>query len=157
MFLRASELAKLAPVLTLVYLAFLFCALLYPFQFHPPDWHRPLLSFTRFNTEGYRYLVNNSDIMDVIFNIVFFIPFGVFLFAWLQRFVHGAIMAVSLTILGAGAFSMTCEVIQFFLPTRFSAIFDVISNVVGAAMGATGCWFWFLQSRGLRRIRKPNQ
>ena len=103
------------------------------------------------NTEGVPFLVKNSDRIDVIENIVLFIPFGVFLFATLKRPNHSSGLTFLLTVFTAGLVSVVFEALQGFEPARDSAIFDVGSNGMGAAVGATSCWYWFLLVEKLRR------
>ena len=153
-FLTLSRLAKLAPLLTLVYFMGLVYALLYPFQFSLPDSHKPFLSFNMLNTGAVPYLVKNSNRIDIMANIAFFAPFGAFLYAWLQARIQSSTQAILCAVIAAGLVSVGCEAIQFFEPARDSAIFDVGSNVIGAAAGAISCWFWFLLAEKLRSTRK---
>jgi len=130
-------------VLTLLYLTVLVYALLYPFQFSLPDSDKPFLSLNKLNTEGVPFLVKNSGKRDLMRNTVLFVPFGVFLFAWLRQRIESSALAIGLSVIVAGLVSVTCEALQYFEPARWSAIFDVGANVIGAALGATICRFWF--------------
>jgi VanZ family protein len=38
----------------------------------------------------------------------------------------------------AAGFSLLMETVQFWLPTRYSSIIDVLANTLGAALGAGG-------------------
>ena len=143
LFFTASRLARFAPLLTLVYLMGLVFVLLYPFHFSLPGPHKPFLSFNMLNTEGVPFLVRNSDSIDVIANIILFIPLGGFLFAWLKRPDHSSALTFLFTVIAASLVSVVCEALQVFEPARDSAIFDVCSNGMGAAVGATSCWGLF--------------
>jgi len=75
-------------------------------------------------------------VQDVVENVVGFIPLGLVLFPyflivrrskrpWLMSYATGA------------ALSLAIEVLQAFLPTRYSGWTDVITNSAGAALGAS--------------------
>ena len=141
MFPSSFRPAKVAPVLAVVYFIILFYVLLHPFHFSLPNPDKYFFSL-EFDTEGWPILVKTSNKRDVIQNIVLFFPFGVFLFAWLKMRIQYSAFAVVLAALAASFMSIMCEALQFFLPTRGSSIFDVGANGIGAALGATVCWFW---------------
>ncbi len=72
---------------------------------------------------------------DVAINIFGLVPLGVCfsaLFAWRSGRKRGFLYA---TLLGLGV-SFTIELLQSFMPTRFSGTTDLITNTSGAAMGA---------------------
>jgi VanZ family protein len=106
------------------------------------------------NTGEVPFLVKNSDTIDVIENIALFAPFGVLLFAWLRGWFQSSELAIRLAVIAAGLVSVVCEAFQYFEPARYSAIYDVGANVIGAAAGAIGCWFGFLLAEKLRRRAK---
>lgn len=111
---------------------------------------RPFLSFL-----NGRLVVAESSRLDLVLNIVLFIPFGVFVFAALERRAYTAARTILLTVIGAGFVSAMFEVLQLFLSPRTSSIFDLGSNSAGALVGALACWCWF-QCGGLwRSSRKP--
>lgn len=75
-------------------------------------------------------------VRDLIRNLVLFVPFGVFVFSWVERRVHSTALAILITAVGAGLVSATLEALQIFLASRASSIFDFGANVVGAMAGA---------------------
>ena len=84
----------------------------------------------------YLFLRGPSDPADVVNNIVLFMPFGVGL-AWLltQRRDRWAV-ALAATVVLAMSLSLSVELLQLFLPTRTSTPFDVLTNTLGAGLGA---------------------
>lgn len=63
-----------------------------------------------------------------------FVPFGFLLSALLPRQLRGKVRAV-LVIAAAAVFSLTIETLQFFLMRGLCEFDDIISNVIGAAIG----------------------
>ena len=149
----ASRVAKFSPILALVYLVVLIYALLYPFEFSSPNSSEFFFSF-RTDAEGRLTAGTNWTNRDLINNVVLFVPFGVFVFAWLGRHSKSWVLSILITAVAAGLVSASCETLQLFLTTRESSISDLGTNVIGAIAGAAGCWFWFLQAGELQRIRK---
>ena len=81
---------------------------------------------------------NRSYLMDIITNILCFIPFGFFFSAYLWMKKPRSIFRLLLTsIIIAGCMSLSIELIQVYLPTRSSQLMDVITNILGAAIGVT--------------------
>jgi hypothetical protein len=81
--------------------------------------------------------IHLSDLYDIVVNIVGFMPFGFFGYAYL-RYVRGigsARSTFSIIVLGALT-SLAIEVLQVYLPTRDSSLLDVINNTLGSALGA---------------------
>jgi hypothetical protein len=79
---------------------------------------------------------NRSFFQDVTINIAGFIPFGFFcagLMMKTRRFRMSAVYV--LTILFGSAFSLAIELLQVYLPTRDSALLDLICNAVGTLLG----------------------
>jgi VanZ family protein len=73
---------------------------------------------------------------DVFVNILGFIPFGFFFYAWLRKSSIGKDFTTFLLValLGA-AISLAIELLQVFLPTRDSSFTDGINNILGTCVG----------------------
>jgi VanZ family protein len=84
--------------------------------------------------EDFRF--TRSYLMDVLTNILGFIPFGFFLSAylWLRK-PRSIFRLLLISIIIAGCLSLSIELIQVYLPTRSSQLTDVITNLLGTAIG----------------------
>jgi len=84
--------------------------------------------------EDFRF--TRSYLMDILTNILGFIPFGIFLSAYLlirKPWPNFRLFLISVII--AGCMSLSIELIQVYLPTRNSQLTDVITNIIGAIIG----------------------
>jgi len=100
---------------------------LLPFQFAFPSSPRVVLA---------------GDMVDVLANLVLFVPLG-FLYAVVRQDKSPSLLRVCLVALLASA---AIESVQLFEVTRFASLSDVIANSAGAGLGAMG------QRRLARRI-----
>ena len=83
------------------------------------------------------FKLHRSDLGDVAINILGFIPFGLFVSAYLYTAARlPRYRAVLLTVVIGGMTSLTIEFLQAYLPSRDSSLMDVINNVLGTTMGA---------------------
>lgn len=75
------------------------------------------------------------DLKDMILNIMLFIPLG-FLFHAAMRSRYGSSLKIAgfVFILGA-LFTLIIESLQYFSLTRFSSMADLLSNMIGTALG----------------------
>jgi glycopeptide antibiotics resistance protein len=78
-----------------------------------------------------------SYLMDVLTNILGFIPFGFFFSAYLwikkPRSIFRLLLATTVI---AGCMSLSIELIQVYIPVRNSQIMDIIMNIIGTSIGA---------------------
>ncbi len=72
---------------------------------------------------------------DIMLNIVAYLPFGALLYITLRTKLSPA-GALWLAILLSAALSFTLESIQMFLPARIASNVDLLTNIIGAAIGA---------------------
>jgi VanZ family protein len=75
-------------------------------------------------------------ILDVVINILGFIPFGFFFALWLRNGngLPGKSHVFLIAMLGGGT-SLIIELLQIYLPTRTSSLSDVICNTLGTILG----------------------
>ena len=77
------------------------------------------------------------SIPDVVQNVLFFLPFGVFGFLAGSRRTMGRIILV--TLLGL-CLSLGMESLQLFTIDRVTSLGDVLTNTAGAFIGAVAAW-----------------
>lgn len=102
-------------------------------------------------------LTNPTDPIDIIANIVLFIPLGTSSYFLLSQWIdQHPIWALSQSTLFATAISFAIEFVQLNSSERIPAISDVIFNTFGGLLGAFACCFYFGSLSGLfkRRIAR---
>jgi VanZ family protein len=72
---------------------------------------------------------------DALTNIAGFVPLGVIVCAYLA-WTRSRWQAILITIAACGTLSFMIEVLQYFIPRRGSGITDIITNTLGAVLGA---------------------
>jgi VanZ family protein len=96
--------------------------------------------------EDFRF--TRSYLTDILTNILGFIPFGFFFSAylWLRK-PRSIFQLLLMSVVIAGCISLSIELIQVYLPTRSSQFSDVITNMLGTAIGVG----LFFKSTGNRK------
>jgi VanZ like family len=84
---------------------------------------------------GKEFEPNRLYVEDVIANIVGFIPLGMILGAYFA-FGHSRSRTILYATLAGGFLSFIIEVLQAFIPRRVSGTTDIITNTLGALIGA---------------------
>lgn len=82
---------------------------------------------------------SRSLALDMVVNLLGFIPFGVFAFLFFRQF-GGSFRAILLGIVSGIAVSLTIEYLQMYLPGRTSQMTDLILNSGGTVIGVIGVW-----------------
>lgn len=93
----------------------------------------PHKQFLRSPPSEFRFDTNYAA--DLISNIVGFVPLGIIVcayFLWSQPRAR----AMALATIACGLLSLLIEILQFYIPRRGSGITDVLTNTLGAAIGA---------------------
>lgn len=81
--------------------------------------------------------LNLSAVVDAVVNIAGFVPFGLGTCLCLRLSTGWSISrCVAMTILAGVSVSLVIELLQVFLPTRDSSLVDVVTNILGTAIGA---------------------
>jgi len=81
--------------------------------------------------------LNLSAVVDAVVNIAGFVPFGLSTCLCLRLCTRWSISrCVAMTILVGASVSLVIELLQVFLPTRDSSLADVVTNILGTAIGA---------------------
>lgn len=136
--------ARVQRILLLAWCAFVVYGSFIPFHFDTnPDVVRARLAQVRLYP--YQDGVRNFSRLDVVSNVLLFIPFG-FLLAGRGVWRRGRSWPVRIAVTGALAalFSSTIEVGQLFTPGRTASVIDVEADVAGALVGAclAGLFSW---------------
>jgi glycopeptide antibiotics resistance protein len=91
--------------------------------------------------------------MDILTNILGFIPFGFFFSAYLwMKKPRSNFRILLLSIIIAGCISLSIELTQVYLPTRNSQLTDVIMNILGTVVGVV-LFFKSSVNRGGKVVR----
>ena len=97
-------------------------------------------------------LISRFALKDFPRNVVLFIPFG-FCLAYLMRRWKSSLFLKGMIILTAGTLlSLSIEILQQFIPFRFSAFADILANAAGAFIGLAGCFLW--DDQALKKVNR---
>ncbi len=82
------------------------------------------------------FRLNRSHLEDIVLNTIGFIPFGFFNCAFICNATRYSRRRASvITVLSGGSISLMIELVQVYLPTRTSSLTDLITNILGSALG----------------------
>jgi VanZ family protein len=95
--------------------------------------HKPILHWP-----WEEYHPDRSYAVDIAVNIAAFMPLGFLLSAFLWSSTSCQRPMLTTILLGA-LLSLTIEVLQAYIPQRFSGMTDIITNTMGTSMGAILC------------------
>lgn len=106
---------------------------LYPFDFTFDEFQERLEHFLN---QDYRYVRGHRN--DIITNIILFLPIGFSFGILATRTMAGFLRGLFGVTVAGGLLSLTVELLQLFLPFRFSSILDITANAAGSAFGYIG-------------------
>jgi len=98
----------------------------------------------RFSVQAMHGLSTEWTPFDLIMNVVMFVPLG---FLYRVTRPRGSARAWWMAVLLGALLSSSIEAAQLFESTRYSSLFDILTNAVGAAIGS---WLFSRLSRRLR-------
>lgn len=120
---------------TNILIIFFSLSIIMVFTFHPYDFRFK----ETYSNLGYNFLLlgwGKSDILDVLENIILFLPFGFGLTGYItQTMKLGGVTSLIMIILASFGVSYAIEVLQVFQPLRFSSLIDTLSNGAGGILG----------------------
>jgi VanZ family protein len=119
----ATLLNRRAALFCLLYLAGILYLSLYPWRFADYPVHRTL---------AWIPLVSRDLILDAVLNVVFYMPLGAAAFLALRRGLPAFAAAVALGVL----VSFSVEWMQLSIPSRVGNFADLLTNTIGALLGA---------------------
>jgi hypothetical protein len=94
------------------------------------------------------FKANWKYVKDVLMNIAGFVPLGLILCAYLV-WTRSPWRAILTSTIACGILSFVIELLQYYIPGRFSGITDIVTNTLGAALGAM-----FVETRAVRHALK---
>lgn len=112
--------------LVLLFVVLIVYGSLYPFS----GWSAPLAPLFSFLFAS----PTRIDKADLVQNVLAYMPFGLFMVAWLMRSTRFGVALVTAAVAG-GVLSLAMEAIQQFLPSRDASRIDLVLNIVGSVAG----------------------
>ena len=115
-----------------VYAGLILYASLYPFS----DWrYQGIMPWAFLSAPFPKYWSG----FDLAINVLGYVPFGFLLVFSALRSERGR-YAIGLSVLLAGLLSLSMESLQSYLPVRVPSTVDLVTNIVGAGLGALVAW-----------------
>ena len=112
--------------LVFVFLVLIVYGSLYPFS----GWSEPLAPLFSFLFAS----PTRVEKADLVQNVLAYMPFGLFMVAWLMRSTRFGVALVTAAVAG-GVLSLAMESIQQFLPSRDASRIDLVLNIAGSVAG----------------------
>jgi VanZ family protein len=92
------------------------------------------------------FKANWRYVKDVLVNIAGFLPLGLILCTYLA-WTRSGWKAILTSTIACGMLSFVIELLQYYIPGRFSGMTDIITNTLGAALGAV-----LVETSAVRRV-----
>jgi glycopeptide antibiotics resistance protein len=121
----------------ILYVGYVLIVTLYPFSFSG-DFAVHLAQFFGSFLTAWPQVLKGAASKDFIYNVIFFVPFGVLLYCSLASRERSLSVMILIALAAGGALSFIVEVCQTFLARHPSAS-DVFANSLGSACGALLC------------------
>lgn len=86
-------------------------------------------------SEVFSRSIKFSRVIEILANIVIFIPFGLLLHAALRKRYQSSVKIAALVMILGSLFTISIESLQYFSETRHSSMIDVVGNVIGTGLG----------------------
>lgn len=96
----------------------------------------------------------NSDLYDVISNVLLFLALGFGVGRIFQQRFSGKGLILIISLLLSANLSLMVEILQIFLPRRTSSLWDLGANVLGGVLGTVAFYLWKPAQRGLNMSRR---
>jgi VanZ family protein len=126
---RDKRVDQWANILVICSILLVLLLTLFPFQFYFKN--PALIDYRALIFSGIRY----DYPIEILANIVLFIPLGFALTCLIQKTKLEGIAAVIVIQALSTALSFTIEILQIFLPSRLPSLIDLLTNSVGAFIG----------------------
>jgi VanZ family protein len=81
------------------------------------------------------FRLNRAAVVDMVLNVMGFVPLGAILFGYLQSFKGFGNHHKWIAVASCGILSLGIELAQAWIPTRYSTLLDLVLNIGGAWIG----------------------
>lgn len=128
---------QISMMITFFGLSLVLAFTLFPYDFHFKEMYS--------NTSGQIPLIlgwGTSGVPDVFKNVLLFMPLGFGLTCLMQKRRYIRLVVLVVVILVSLGLSYTVEVLQFFLPSRYPSLVDILSNSAGGILGLLCFLLW---------------
>jgi glycopeptide antibiotics resistance protein len=84
----------------------------------------------------FRLALTKVIVRDALLNVAAFVPLGWLLMRGIRDLAASTAVRLLIVVAFCAALSLTMETLQFFVPSRYSSLIDVLANTTGAVVGA---------------------